>query len=119
MHKLFKIRKLMDKRGGMLKNYNKKEIKGLKKINFTMKENLFSIYKKKNVVRGLYMQQGKFAESEEATEREQKFARERSRQATLLANAKAERSRLEAIATQLEARFEANDGKLVVFTCWE
>tara|TARA_Y100000816_G_C26105388_1_gene587184 strand:+ start:1252 stop:1725 length:474 start_codon:yes stop_codon:yes gene_type:complete len=53
----------MDKRGGMLKNYNKKEIKGLKKINFTMKENLFSIYKKKNVVRGLYMQQGKFAES--------------------------------------------------------
>ena len=38
------------------------------------------------------VQQGKFAESEEATEREQKFARERSRQATLLANAKAERS---------------------------
>ena len=34
------------------------------------------------------VQQGKFAESEEATEREQKFARERSRQATLLANAK-------------------------------
>ena len=31
------------------------------------------------------VQQGKFAESEEATEREQKFARERSRQATLLA----------------------------------
>ena len=60
------------------------------------------------------VQQGKFAESEEATEREQKFARERSRQATLLANAKAERSRLEAIATQLEARFEANDAKLVV-----
>ena len=48
------------------------------------------------------VQQGKFAESEEATEREQKFARERSRQATLLANAKAERSRLEAIATQLK-----------------
>jgi biopolymer transport protein ExbB len=60
------------------------------------------------------VQQGKFAESEEATEREQKFARERSRQATLLANAKAERSRLEAIATQLEAKFEANDAKLVV-----
>ena len=33
------------------------------------------------------VQQGKFAESEEATEREQKFAKERSRQATLLANA--------------------------------
>ena len=60
------------------------------------------------------VQQGKFAESEEATEREQKFARERSRQATLLANAKAERSRLEAIATELESRFEANDAKLVV-----
>ena len=60
------------------------------------------------------VQQGKFAESEEATEREQQFARERSRQATLLANAKAERSRLEAIATELESRFEANDAKLVV-----
>ena len=60
------------------------------------------------------VQQGKFAESEEATEREQKFARERNRQATLLANAKAERSRLEAIATELEGRFEANDAKLVV-----
>ena len=60
------------------------------------------------------VQQGKFAESEEASEREQKFARERSRQATLLANAKAERARLEAIATELEGRFEANDAKLVV-----
>jgi biopolymer transport protein ExbB len=60
------------------------------------------------------VQQGKFAESEEATQREQKFAKERSRQATLLANAKAERSRLEAIATELERRFEANDSKLVV-----
>ena len=60
------------------------------------------------------VQQGKFAESEEATQREQKFARERSRQATLLANAKAERSRLEAIATELEGKFEANDAKLVV-----
>jgi len=60
------------------------------------------------------VQQGKFAESEEATERERKFANERNRQATLLANAKAERSRLEAIATELEGRFEANDAKLVV-----
>ena len=60
------------------------------------------------------VQQGKFAESEEATERERKFASERNRQATLLANAKAERSRLEAIATELEGRFEANDAKLVV-----
>ena len=60
------------------------------------------------------VQQGKFAESEEAAQREQKFARERSRQATLLANAKAERSRLEAIATELEGKFEANDAKLVV-----
>ena len=60
------------------------------------------------------VQQGKFAESEEAAKREQKFARERSRQATLLANAKAERSRLEAIATELEGKFEANDAKLVV-----
>ena len=62
MHKLFKIRRLIDQRGGMFKNYNKKEIKNLKKIHFIMKENLFSLYKKKNVVRGLYMQQGKFAE---------------------------------------------------------
>ena len=47
MHKLFKIRKLMDNRGGMLKNYNKKEIKNLNKIDFIMRENLFSLYKKK------------------------------------------------------------------------
>ena len=60
------------------------------------------------------VQKGKFAESEEATERENKFRTERNRQATLLANAKAERSRLEAIATDLEAKFEANDAKLVV-----
>ena len=60
------------------------------------------------------VQQGKFAESEEASEREEKFARERNRQATLLANAKAERARLEAIATELEGRFEANDAKLVL-----
>ena len=62
-HKLFKIRKLKDKRGGLIKNYNKKEIVGLNKINFTLKENLFSFYKTNNVVRGLYMQKGKFAEA--------------------------------------------------------
>ena len=60
------------------------------------------------------VQQGKFAESEEASEREEKFARERNRQATLLANAKAERARLEAEASRLETTFEANDAKLVL-----
>jgi hypothetical protein len=40
---------------------------------------------------------GKFAESEEATKRENKFSKEKNRQQTLLANAKAERAKLEAI----------------------
>ena len=55
---------------------------------------------------------GKFAESEEATKRENRFKREKNRQQTLLANAKAERAKLEAIATSLEATFEANEAKL-------
>ncbi len=57
---------------------------------------------------------GKFAESEEATKRENKFSKEKNRQQTLLANAKAERAKLEAIATNLETRFEANDAKLTL-----
>ena len=55
---------------------------------------------------------GKFAENEEATKRENRFNKEKNRQQTLLANAKAERTKLEAIATSLEATFEANDAKL-------
>ena len=55
---------------------------------------------------------GKFAENEEATKRENRFNKEKNRQQTLLANAKAERVKLEAIATSLEATFEANDAKL-------
>ena len=55
---------------------------------------------------------GKFAESEEATKRENRFSREKNRQQTLLANAKAERAKLESIATSLEATFEANEAKL-------
>ena len=55
---------------------------------------------------------GKFAESEEATKRENRFNREKNRQQTLLANAKAERAKLESIATSLEATFEANEAKL-------
>ena len=55
------------------------------------------------------VKQGRFAESEEAAEREARFIREKNRQATLLANAKAERGRLEAEASRLEATFEAND----------
>ncbi|MDC3078363.1 MotA/TolQ/ExbB proton channel family protein [SAR86 cluster bacterium] len=55
---------------------------------------------------------GKFAENEEATKRENRFNKEKNRQQTLLANAKAERAKLEAIATSLEATFEANDAKL-------
>jgi biopolymer transport protein ExbB len=55
---------------------------------------------------------GKFAENEEATKRENRFSKEKNRQQTLLANAKAERVKLEAIATSLEATFEANDAKL-------
>ena len=37
---------------------------------------------------------GKFAESEEATKRENRFNREKNRQQTLLANAKAERAKI-------------------------
>ena len=55
---------------------------------------------------------GKFAESEEATKRENRFNREKNRQQTLLANAKAERAKLESIATSLEETFEANEAKL-------
>ena len=57
---------------------------------------------------------GKFAENEEATKRENRFNKEKNRQQTLLANAKAERKKLEAIATSLEATFEANDAKLTL-----
>jgi biopolymer transport protein ExbB len=57
---------------------------------------------------------GKFAESEEATIRENRFSKERNRQQTLLANAKIERAKLEATATTLETRFEANDAKLTL-----
>ena len=60
------------------------------------------------------VKQGRFAEAEEAAEREERFIKEKNRQATLLANAKAERSRLEAEASRLEATFEANDAKLVL-----
>ena len=57
---------------------------------------------------------GKFAESEDATKRENKFSKEKNRQQTLLANAKIERAKLEEIATTLETRFEANDAKLTL-----
>ena len=46
------------------------------------------------------VKQGRFAESEEAAEREARFIKEKNRQATLLANAKAERARLEAEASR-------------------
>ena len=60
------------------------------------------------------VKQGRFAESEEASEREDRFRTERNRQQKLLTDAKAERARLERIAEELEAQFEANDAKLVV-----
>ena len=60
------------------------------------------------------VKQGRFAESEEASEREDRFRTERNRQQKLLSDAKAERARLERIAEELEAQFEANDAKLVV-----
>ena len=55
------------------------------------------------------VKQGRFAESEEASEREDRFRTERNRQQKLLTDAKAERARLERIAEELEAQFEAND----------
>jgi len=60
------------------------------------------------------VRQGQFADSKEQRNREARFNAEKSKQTTLLANAKATRARLERIAAQLEKTFEANEALLVV-----
>jgi len=60
------------------------------------------------------VQKGQFADTAEQRERERKFRNEKNKQAKLLADAKAERARLEREATRLEQKFEANEALLVV-----
>ena len=60
------------------------------------------------------VQKGQFADSQEQRERERLFRNEKNKQAKLLADAKAERARLEREAARLEQKFEANEALLVV-----
>ena len=60
MFKTFKNRLLKDNRGFLHKVYNE-EI--LKKTNFKPVETFFSNYSKPNVIRGIYMQTGKYCEA--------------------------------------------------------
>ena len=60
------------------------------------------------------VQKGQFADSQEQRERERVFRNEKNKQAKLLADAKAERARLEREAARLEQKFESNEALLVV-----
>ena len=60
------------------------------------------------------VKQGQFADTQAQRDRERKFRNEKNKQAKLLADAKAERARLEREAARLEVRFEANEALLVV-----
>ncbi|MFL2705316.1 MAG: MotA/TolQ/ExbB proton channel family protein [Gammaproteobacteria bacterium] len=60
------------------------------------------------------VKKGQFADSEEQRQREREFRNEKNKQAKLLADAKAERARLEREAAKLEQKFEANEALLVV-----
>ena len=60
------------------------------------------------------VKQGQFADTKAQRDRERKFRNEKNKQAKLLADAKAERARLEREAARLEVRFEANEALLVV-----
>ena len=60
------------------------------------------------------VQKGQFADSQEQRERERIFRNEKNKQAKLLADAKAERARLEREAARLEQKFESNEALLVV-----
>ena len=60
------------------------------------------------------VKRGQFADSQEQRDREAKFNTEKSKQTTLLTNAKNTRARLERIAARLEKTFEANEALLVV-----
>ena len=60
------------------------------------------------------VKKGQFADTQAQRDRERKFRNEKNKQAKLLADAKAERARLEREAARLEVRFEANEALLVV-----
>ena len=60
------------------------------------------------------VQKGQFADTQEQRDRERQFRNEKNKQAKLLADAKAERARLEREAARLEKQFEANEALLVV-----
>ena len=60
------------------------------------------------------VKKGPFADSEEQSHREREFRNDKNKQAKLLADAKAERARLEREAARLEQKFEANEALLVV-----
>lgn len=60
------------------------------------------------------VKQGQFADTRQQRSREAQFRNEKNKQAKLLSDAKAERSRLEAEAARLEQKFEANEALLVV-----
>ncbi len=58
------------------------------------------------------VEQGRVQDSKEAREREAEFSRDKSRQATLLREARDEQGREEARSKQLEKQFEANEVKV-------
>ena len=60
------------------------------------------------------VQKGQFADTQEQRDRERQFRNEKNKQAKLLADAIAERARLEREAARLEQKFEANEALLVV-----
>ena len=60
------------------------------------------------------VQKGQFADTQEQRDRERQFRNEKNKQAKFLADAKAERARLEREAARLEQKFEANEALLVV-----
>ncbi len=59
------------------------------------------------------VEQGRSAENQESREREQRFTRDRARQQQLLAEARAERTRLENVSERLEIEFEENEIRVV------
>jgi len=60
------------------------------------------------------VKRGQYADTQEQRDREARFRNEKNRQAKMLSDAKAERTRLEKEAARLEQKFEANEALLVV-----
>jgi len=60
------------------------------------------------------VRRGQYADTQEQRDRETRFRNEKNKQAKMLADAKAERTRLEKEAARLEQKFEANEALLVV-----